>query len=187
MSRIPPAPRDQYEPLFGTNPPLRQRIYAWNPRIAVPWVEFSTRFHASSSLPARLVELVRLRVAFHNQCRSCMAIRYSSGAEDGVTDELVCSLEEPADSPDLTSAEKAALSFADLFATDHLAITDTHFAELREHFTEAELVDLCFQVAMFVGVGRMNAVLDLVDDLPEEYAERGAVLAPWSLEPAQRV
>jgi alkylhydroperoxidase family enzyme len=115
-----------------------------------------------------------------------MAIRYSSGAEDGVTDELVCSLERPADSPDLTPAEKAALAFADLFATDHLAITDETFAGLREHFAEAELVDLCFQVAMFVGVGRMNAVLDLVDDLPEEYAERGTVLAPWSLEPAQR-
>jgi AhpD family alkylhydroperoxidase len=185
MSRIPPAPREQYEPLFGADPPLRQRIYAWNPRIAAPWVEFSTRFHASSTLPARLVELVRLRVAFHNQCRSCMAIRYRSGAEAGVTEELVCSLERPAESPDLTPAEKAALEFADRFATDHLTVDDELFERLREHFTEPELVDLCFQLALFVGVGRMNAVLDLVDDLPEEYAERGTVLAPWNLEPAQ--
>ncbi len=187
MSRIPPAPREQYEPLFGTHPPLRQQIYAWNPRIAVPWVEFSARFHAASDLPARLVELVRLRVAFHNQCRSCMAIRYSSGAEAGVTEELVCSLERPAEAPDLTPAEKAALDFADRFATDHLSVHDEMFARLREHFTEPELVDLCFQLALFVGVGRMNAVLDMVDDLPEEYAERGTVLAPWTLEPAQRV
>jgi AhpD family alkylhydroperoxidase len=186
MSRIPPAPADHYVPLFGAHPPLRQQIYAWNPAIAVPFAEFMGRFRDASCLPARMVELVRLRVAFHNQCRSCMAVRYSAGAEDGVTEELVCSLERPAEAADLTPAEKAALAFADLFATNHLAITDETFAGLRDHFTEPELVDLCFQVAMFVGVGRMNAVLDLVDDLPEEYAERGTVLAPWSLEPAQR-
>jgi AhpD family alkylhydroperoxidase len=186
MSRIPPAPTDQYVRLFGEHPPLRQQIYAWNPAIAAPFTEFMSRFRDASCLPARMVELVRLRVAFHNQCRSCMAVRYSAGAEDGVTEELVCSLERPAEATDLTSAEKAALAFADLFATNHLAISDETFAGLREHFSEPELVDLCFQVAMFVGVGRMNAVLDLVDDLPEEYAERGTVLAPWSLEPAQR-
>lgn len=187
MSRIPPAPPEQYVPLFGEHPPLRQQIYAWNPAIAVPFAEFMGRFRDASCLPARMVELVRLRVAFHNQCRSCMAIRYSAGAEDGVTEALVCSLERPTEAPDLTSAEKAALGFADLFATNHLAITDETFADLRTYFSDAELVDLCFQVAMFVGVGRMNAVLDMVDDLPEEYAERGTVLAPWALPPAQRV
>jgi AhpD family alkylhydroperoxidase len=186
VSRIPPAPPEQYVPLFGEDPPLRQRIYAWNPGVAAPFAEFMERFRTASVLSDRLVELVRLRVAFHNQCRSCMAVRYASGAEAGVTDELVCSLERPAEAEDLTPAEKAALAFADLFATDHLAIDDETFAGLGEHFTEAELVDLCFQVAMFVGVGRMNAVLDLVDDLPAEYAERDVELAPWRLEPATR-
>ena len=42
-------------------------------------------------LPERLIELVRLRVAFHNQCRSCMAIRYKDAIEDGLTEDLVCS------------------------------------------------------------------------------------------------
>lgn len=187
MSRIPPAPPEQYVPLFGEDPPLRQQIYAWNPALAVPFAEFMGTFRTGSSLSGRLVELVRLRVAFHNQCRSCMAVRYSSGTDAGVTEELVCSLEAPAEADDLTAAEKAALGFADLFATDHLAIDDDTFAGLREHFTEAELVDLCFQVAMFVGVGRMNAVLDLVDDLPDAYAERGVELAPWTLAPARHV
>jgi AhpD family alkylhydroperoxidase len=187
MSRIPPAPREQFVPLFGEDPPLRQQIYAWNPAVAAPFAEFMRTFRSASTLSDRLVELVRLRVAFHNQCRSCMAIRYYSGTEAGVTEDLVCSLEAPAEAADLTPAEKAALGFADLFATDHLAIDDDTFAGLREHFSESELVDLCFQVAMFVGVGRMNAVLDLVDDLPDAYAERGVELAPWSVAPAQQV
>ena len=32
----------------------------------------------SATLSPRLIELVRLRIAFHNQCSSCMAVRNSS-------------------------------------------------------------------------------------------------------------
>ena len=39
-------------------------------------------------LPDRLVEIVRLRVAFHNQCRSCMAIRYTDAMNAGVDEDL---------------------------------------------------------------------------------------------------
>jgi alkylhydroperoxidase family enzyme len=113
-----------------------------------------------------------------------MAIRYSTGAEDGVDEGLVCSLEKPSEAPGLTDAEKAALDFADRFATDHLSITDATFAVLRDYFTDRELMDLCFQVATFVGYGRMGAALAMIDDLPAEYADPDAVLAPWTQEPA---
>ncbi|MFY9918333.1 MAG: carboxymuconolactone decarboxylase family protein, partial [Mycobacterium sp.] len=76
----------------------------------------------TGGLSPRLMELVRLRIAFHNQCRSCMSIRYQSAIDDGLTEEAVCSLEKPAEAPDLTAAERDALRFADLFATNHLAI-----------------------------------------------------------------
>src|SRR5262245_24329807 len=71
--------------------------------------------NTSGPLSPRLIELIRLRIAFHNQCRSCMAIRYANGVEDGVDEDLVCSLERPEESDDLTAAERSALHFADLF------------------------------------------------------------------------
>lgn len=40
---------------------------------------FSHVLSDRGSLSPRLVELVRLRVAFHNQCRTCMAMRYQIG------------------------------------------------------------------------------------------------------------
>ena len=183
MSRIPPAPTDQVNHLFGPGAPLRQQVYSWTPALARPYVEFMTVLRQNSILPSRLVELVRLRVAFHNQCRSYMAVRYSDGRDDGVSEDLICSLERPEEAADLTAAEKAAIGFADKMATDHLAVTDATFVELGEHFTQAELMDLCFQVATFVGYGRMGAALDMVDDLPEEYADPEAVLAPWRQRP----
>jgi alkylhydroperoxidase family enzyme len=46
-------------------------------------------------------------------------------------------------------------------AVDHLRIDDTLFAELRTHFTEAEIVELGVSVALFLGLGRFNAVLGI--------------------------
>ena len=96
----------------------------------------------TGGLSPRLMELVRLRIAFHNQCRSCMSIRYQSAIDDGLTEDAVCSLEKPAEAPDLTAAERDALRFADLFATNHLAIDDAVYDDLREHFSEDQLVAL---------------------------------------------
>jgi AhpD family alkylhydroperoxidase len=141
----------------------------------------------NGTLPRRLVELLRLRISFHNQCRTCMSIRYSDGLDDGLTENLVCSLEKPQESDDLTPAEKAALAFADKFATDHLSITDETFALLYNHYSVPEVMELCFQVATFVGYGRMGAVLAMTDDLPTEYADPDAILAPWRQSPQEVV
>jgi len=187
MSRIPPAPPDSYVPLLGADAPLRQQVYAQAPAIAAPYLAYMKALREASVLPRRLIELVRLRISFHNQCRSCMAIRYADGVEDGLTEDLVCSLEKPSEAPDLTAAERAALGFADKMATDHLSITDGTFAELAEHFTDEERMDLCFQVATFVGYGRMGSALAMTDDLPEEYADPDAVLAPWRQAPQSLV
>jgi AhpD family alkylhydroperoxidase len=135
----------------------------------------------TGGLPPRLMELVRLRIAFHNQCRSCMSVRYQSAIDDGLTEDAVCSLERPAEAPDLTEAERAALRFADLFATNHLAIDDAVYGELRNHFSEDQLVALGLHCALCVGLGRLAATWHVVDDLPDEFrGDTDTPLAPWS-------
>jgi AhpD family alkylhydroperoxidase len=131
------------------------------------------------TLPPRLLELVRLRIAFFNQCRSCIAVRYQSAIDDGLDEDAVCSLERPAEAENLSAAERSALHFAELFATNHLAIGDAVYNELREHFSEDELVELGLHCAIALGVGRLSATWDVSDDLPEQTAPSGQ-LAPWS-------
>lgn len=178
MSRIPPAPVEQYAPLFGEDAPLRLQIYAQRPPLAAKFVEYGKTLREERLLSSRLIELVRLRVAFWNQCRSCMAVRYEEGYADGLTEELVCSIETPEEAADLTDAERVALRYADLFANNHLAIDDAMFAALREHFTDPEIVELAMNTAHFVGYGRMAATFHMTDDLPERYKEEGRV-TPW--------
>ena len=168
-----------------TATPLEQgllRMFAHRPALAKGMMQFAGALKANRSLGDRIVELVRLRVAFHNQCRSCMAIRYQDAVADGVSEALVCSLEKPAEAADLTDAEKAALAYADAFATDHLAVTDATFERLRKHFSEPEIVELGMTIAFFVGFGRLAATLDMVEELPERFQDHSQRIAPWGEE-----
>ncbi len=157
------------------------RYFAHRPELAGGLMAFAGSLKRHRTLDPRLVELVRLRVAFHNQCRSCMAIRYTDAIDAGLTEDLVCSLERPAEAADLTPAERAAIRFGELFATNHLAIDDALFAELHEHFDDGEIVELALDVALFVGVGRLGAILHMVEELPEAF--RGTAVAPAAVTP----
>ena len=157
------------------------RMFAHSPEISKGLVAFGGAIKSHRSLPDRLVELVRLRVAFHNQCRSCMAIRYQDGVDAGIDEDLVCSLEKPQEAEDLSDAEKAAIEYGELFATNHLAIDESVYENLRKYFSEAEVVELSITVAWFVGFGRLAATYHMVEELPEAFQnENSEKLTPWN-------
>jgi AhpD family alkylhydroperoxidase len=191
MSRISKIDPQDWDPELRaltrpeTATPLEQglmRMFAHRPPLAKGLTGFAGALKLHRTLPDRLVELVRLRVAFHNQCRSCMAIRYRDALEDGVNEDLVCSLEKPLEAPDLSEAEKAAIAYADALATNHLAIGDATFDELRKHFSEAEIVELGMTAAFFVGFGRLAATWDMVEELPARFQDHSQRIAPWGEE-----
>ena len=165
MSRVRMLPPEEWDPrLRAVVRPeeataLEQgltRFLAHCPDQALGLMQFGGAMKQHRHLPSRLVELVRLRIAFFNQCRSCMAIRYSDAVADGVTEALVCSLERPQEAENLTPAEKVAIRYGERMATDHLSIDDALYAELRAHFTEPEIVELGMTCAFFVEIGRAS-------------------------------
>jgi AhpD family alkylhydroperoxidase len=190
MTRIKKIAVEQWDPelramtLADEGTPLEQglmRMMANAPELAKALVTFSGTLFKNRTLSRRLVELVRLRVAFHNQCRSCMAIRYKSAVDDGLTEGMVCSLERPQEAPDLTDAEKAAIQYADLSAIDHFAIDVSTFDDLRLYFSEAQIVELGMFIAFFIGYGRLGATWDMIEELPQGYQDKSTgPKAPWT-------
>ena len=188
MPRVPTIDPAEFPPELADavgNPGSDQRValgalpaWAVRPDLALAMVTFQRALDTHAVLPPRLRELVRLRVAFHNRCRSCMAVRSGRAIADGMSDGAVCSLERPEDADELTEAEKAALHYADLMATDHLAVDEAVFDRLRRHFDDGQIVELGAHIGMCVGFGRLSATWDLVDDLPMSFRSDDA--APWS-------
>lgn len=157
------------------------RYWAHRPDLVNGLAAFSGGLKINRTLPEKLVELVRLRVAFFNQCRSCMAIRYTDAVNDGLTEDLVCSLERPEEADDLSEAEKVAIRYGELMATDHLRIDDAIYDELRKHYTQPQIVELGMVVAFFVGFGRLAATYHMVEELPEAFQNEEEI-APWGNE-----
>ena len=64
--------------------------------------------------------------------------------------------------------------------TDHLSISDSHVDALCAHFTETELVEFNLHLAMG-GFGKMAAVFDMTEVLPEHFQDKTADrLTPWN-------
>jgi AhpD family alkylhydroperoxidase len=155
-------------------------VRAHHPELAKAYARFAGALKQHAVLSERLRELLRLRIAFHNQCRSCMAMRYAEAVADGVTEDLVCSLERPEEAADLTAAERLALRYADLLANNHLAIGDALYAELAQHFSDKELVELGSWCALCIGFGRLSATWNMVEDLPARFqVDANAPVTPW--------
>jgi alkylhydroperoxidase family enzyme len=87
-------------------------------------------------------------------------VRYAGARQAGLTEVKIAALDD-VDSNLFSPRERAALTFAELMATDHHKIDDAVFAELRRHFSEAEVVELGVSTALFVGLGRFNAILGI--------------------------
>ena len=154
------------------------RVHAHRPGHAKALAHFHAALWTDRLLPDRLLELVRLRIAFFNQCRTCMAVRYPDAIADGLTEELVCSLERPYEASDLTEAEQAAIRYGELLATDHLAIDDGVYDDLRRHFSEEEIVELGTIAAFCVGFGRLGATWNMIEELPDRFKD-GERATPW--------
>ena len=144
------------------------RMLAHAPDLAMGPISFGAAMVSNRTLPERLIELLRLRVAFHNQCRSCMAIRYRAATAD-VSEADVCGLEQPQETGALDDREQLAVELGDRFACDHLSIDEAFFAALKALFSEAEIMELLMHCALYVGVGRLAAVLDMTEELPQGF------------------
>ena len=132
---------------------IPNQIWAYRPELSKAAIRRYQLSFNTGILEPRLCELVRLRIAGFNDCRACAVARKSPE----VSEEDVACL--TSDDPRFNRREQLALKFAELFATDHFAIDDAMFAELGQHFTKAEIIELGFQVANAVGGGRLAHVL----------------------------
>ncbi|WP_177429849.1 carboxymuconolactone decarboxylase family protein [Pseudomonas sp. SWI44] len=128
------------------------QVWAHRPAAALAWLELMENLHSESLLPERLRELVRLRIASITTCQACQLARKS----DTVTEQDIACM--ASDSAWFSPQERAALRYAELFASDYLAIDDQHFSQLKGCFSAAQIAELGMYCALMLAGGRMTLV-----------------------------
>lgn len=150
---FPPMLRDATERgrasgMLSTTVPVQ--VWAHRPAVAEAWLQALEQLHSHGLLPARLRELVRLRIASITHCVACQLARKSDSVDEA---DLACL---SSDHARFSGPERAALRYAERFSADYTAIDDALYDELARHFTVPEVVELNLFCALMLAGGRMT-------------------------------
>ena len=87
-------------------------------------------------------------------------MRYAGARHAGATEAKIAAIDEET-SDLITPRERVALRFAEKLAVDHRKVDDALWAELRSHFSEAEIIELVANATLFIGWGRFNEIIGI--------------------------
>jgi len=96
-----------------------------------------------------------------------MDIRRAVGAKAGVPSEKMDDLLHYQESDRFTARERAALEYAERITRDDLEVTEVCMARVREHFSEAEVVELSFIVGFQTFASKFAKAFNIA---PQGYA-----------------
>ena len=103
----------------------------------------------NSGLPARLIDLVKMRASQINGCAYCLDMHSKDARKLGETEQRLYLLNGWHESPVYTPAERAALAWTDaLTRVSETHAPDADYEGLRKHFSEKEIVDLTYLIGM---------------------------------------
>jgi AhpD family alkylhydroperoxidase len=127
-----------------------------------------------SGLEPSLLELVKMRASQINGCAYCIDMHSKDARAHGETEQRLYALSAWRETPFYTERERAALAWTEavtLIAHDH--VPDAVYEEVRQHFTEEELVNLTMAVVAINGWNRLAISFRAVpgDYQPQTVAE----------------
>jgi hypothetical protein len=99
----------------------------------------------SAAVDPLTTELVRLRCAQYHDCRLCGSLRSQIAIEQGLDEAVVAKIARY-ESSDLDEAAKAALRLTDAMVIHPGAVDDGLYAQLRRHFTDTQIAELCLDI-----------------------------------------
>ena len=117
---------------------------------------------AQSSLGLELVELVYLRISQINGCAFCLGKHAETLREQGVSQAKLDRLAGWRISERFDARERAALEWAEaLTAVSQQGAPDALYEPLKMHFSDAEVSDLTFVVALMNAFNRLAVGMQL--------------------------
>jgi alkylhydroperoxidase family enzyme len=144
----------------------RQRMWRLRPELGVATDNFSAVVQDRSILSIREQEAARTRIAHINACIPCSEARMEDMDAFGLDEAFYADVDDPAKRANYSPRERLAIEFAERFCWGTERFDDILWGRLRQAFSDAEIVDLATGCAKWLGLGRMNAVLELERTCP---------------------
>src|SRR5579872_4532293 len=137
------------------------RAMAHRPEVLKNFPPLYSAVVGPGSVERRVKVLVYLACSYANTCPFCIASNLPGARKAGVTEDEIRALEHEEDGP-FSPAERAALAYArELTRTAHAKSTTE---ELRNHFTDEQMVEITLVIGISNLTNRFNNGLGI---LPE--------------------
>jgi uncharacterized peroxidase-related enzyme len=130
--------------------PNSQLIMARRPEILRGFAQLAAAINGpSSTISPQLRNLISQMASRASGCGYCMAHTAHTAGRVGIPDAKEEALWQYETSPLFSAAERAVLRVAQGAAQVPNAVTDEDFAELKRHYSEAQIVDIVAVIALF--------------------------------------
>jgi uncharacterized peroxidase-related enzyme len=165
MPRVPPLDRSElaeFEPLFERIEthlgvlPNSTLTMGHRPKIMAAFADLNEAVMGAGQVDRGLKQLVVLVASAAASCAYCQAHTSHVAADRGVAVERIEAVFEFETSPLFSDAERAALRVARGAGRVPNEVTDEEMADLRRHFTDAQVVELVAAMAVFGFLNRWN-------------------------------
>lgn len=114
-----------------------------------------------------------------NGCQYCSAHTFKNGADNGVPQDKLEALWDFETSPLFSDAERAALRVAVTGGQCPSYATPEDMAELKKHFSDAQIVEIGAVIALFGFNNRWNAFMETdVEDSVTDFIDRSNYRGP---------
>ena len=134
-------------------------LYAHAPGLMFAYGKIEQATAEQDRVDGRLKVLAGLKAATLTNCEFCVDLGSQVARMSGLSDEQLLALPRYRESGLFTDLEKLVLDYAVGMSRTPVEVPDDLFAALREHFDEAQLVELTSAIALENMRGRFNLAL----------------------------
>ncbi len=156
---------DRYMQQRG-NVPNMFRTVAHRPEIFETMIAHFEAILHTGTLPLKLKELAIVRTSQLNHCDYCLASHSRICKKLGWNEDQLVQLADYAERDDFTPAEKVALRLAEWMTRNEAPLTDEQWHEVREVYSEGEMVELMAAIGLFNYFNRFNNMLAMEPTAP---------------------
>ena len=160
-----PEVKEIYDSKLKGKPGNIQKALAHRPAMLGNFLGFYPS--VGRSLDRKVYEAVYLRVSLINGCQYCTQHHIQGAKRAGLTPEQMRALNEGSYSGFAAPAQ-AALRYAEKLTRTPDGASDVDFADLKEHFSDEQIVDLHMLIGLANLTNRVTGPLALEVEFPEE-------------------
>ena len=124
------------------------RVFAHHPKILIGYAAMEQAAERSHLVEERIKHLAELRAAMVPGCEWCCNFGSSISEAAGVSEDDLREVPTYASSERFSAVEKLVMDYATGVSRSPVEVSDELFARLREHFDEAQLVELTNIIAL---------------------------------------